>query len=234
MSDGKLHTFYCSEKWRTFRAMIIIERTKENGIFCERCGKRINESDKIHIHHSPIELTEKNYMDVSISLNPSNVQMICQACHNVVHPRGSGNKRKDHAVYIICGPPMSGKTTYVQAHMLPGDIVMDMDRLYEAISFLDRYNKPECLKYNVFHIRNCILDQIKNRYGKYNTAWIIGGYARKVERERLAYETGADIIVMNTKKEECIQRLENCGDYRGQHKDQYKGYIEKWFEEFVP
>ncbi len=34
-------------------------------------------------------------------------------------------------VYIVYGPPMSGKTSYVIEHMEKGDIVVDMDSLYK-------------------------------------------------------------------------------------------------------
>ena len=34
---------------------------------------------------------------------------------------------------VVCGPPASGKTTYVKQHMIPGDIVVDLDAIIDAI-----------------------------------------------------------------------------------------------------
>lgn len=38
-------------------------------------------------------------------------------------------------VILVCGPPASGKTTFVRNHMVPGDIVVDLDAIMQAISF---------------------------------------------------------------------------------------------------
>ena len=37
--------------------------------------------------------------------------------------------------------------------------------------------------HNVMVLRDSIIDKIKISYGKFNSAWIIGGYADKYERE---------------------------------------------------
>lgn len=232
MSEGVLHKFYCSKEWRNFREAIIQERSKE-GIKCEICKRYIFKSEEIHIHHTPIELTEQNYKDKTISLNPDNVKLTCKACHDKEHNRFcGGHKKKENGIYIVCGPPMAGKTTYVKQNMAAGDIVLDMDKLYAAVSFLDMYDKPDNLKYNVFAIKNLIVNQIKTRYGNFKNAWIIGGYANRVERERIAYDLGAEIILIDATKEECMKRLECCGDYRQSHRGEWAGYVEKWFENF--
>lgn len=230
MSTGALHAFYNSKTWLIFRQDIITER----GTICQECGKKIYESRDIQIHHTPIELTEDNYRDVNISLNPENVKLICSRCHNKAHGRFVGGiKRRPRGVYLVCGPPMSGKTSYVLDNMTVGDMVIDMDRLYEAISFQDRYDKPDNLKYNVFALKNLLIEQIKTRYGNFNSAWIIGGYPLLAERERMARDLGAEVIMMECSKEECMRRLKHCNDYRMQHKTEWVRYIEEYFEKFV-
>lgn len=231
MSEGVLHKFYCSKNWKDFRNVIIQERSKE-GIKCEICGRFIFSSEEIHIHHTPIELTEHNYLDKMISLNPENVKLTCKSCHDKEHNRFCGYKKKANSVYVVCGPPMSGKTTYVEQNMSPGDLVIDMDKLYAAVSLREMYNKPDNLKYNVFAIKNLLINQIKTRYGNFKSAWIIGTYANSVERERLANDLGAEIIILDVCKEECIVRLDNCKDYRAIHKAEWISYIENYFENF--
>lgn len=116
--------------------------------------------------------------------------------------------------------------------MEEGDLVVDMDSLYQAVTLLPRYNKPESLKYNVFAIRNSIIDNIKTRYGGFRTAFIIGGYPRKAERERLAKQLGAELILLDVDRDTCISRLDQVNDYRADHKEEWSQYIDKWFEDY--
>ena len=63
--------------------------------------------------------------------------------------------------------------------------------------------------------------------------WIIGGYPNKVEREKLAIDTGARLVYLNTDRDTCINRLSSCSDYRAEHREEWISYIDKWFEKFV-
>lgn len=232
MSQGALHKFYCSKEWADFRQMIIQDRSKD-GVICEECGEIILDASQIHIHHI-IELTEHNYKNKMISLNPQNVKMVSKECHDRIHKRFSKGAvvKKNRGIYLVCGPPMAGKRTFVKQQMETGDIVVDMDKLYQAVSYLEEYNKPDNLRFNVFAIRNLLIDNIRTRYGNFKSAWVIGGYPNKVERDQLAYKLGAEIILLEVSKMECIARLDSCMGYRSIHKGEWKRYIEEWFERF--
>jgi len=117
--------------------------------------------------------------------------------------------------------------------MTEGDLVIDMDRLYNAISLLPMYDKPNNLKKNVFAIRDTLISNLKVRYGDWNNAWIIGGYADKFTRERLASELGAELIFINEDIETCLYRLKYTNDYRQNNYDEWKVYIEKWFKDYI-
>jgi hypothetical protein len=235
MSTGVLHAFYNSKEWLTFREIYILKHIKQhNGVICSACGKHIVDRGDIQLDHYPIELTEDNYKDVNISMNEENIELKCRSCHNKRHGRfsGGGHKRKEKAVYLVYGPPLAGKTTYVIENMEPGDMVVDMDRLYQAISMQPMYDKPDNLKYNVFSVRNHITENIRTRYGGFRTAWIIGGYPEKFIRDKLTEDLGAELIYLETPKELCFARLDECNDYRSDHKDEWRQYIDKWFEDY--
>lgn len=221
-----IKSFYASETWINLRLQLINER----GNKCERCKKRIADSKELIGHHIK-ELTPENVMDHMISLNPDNIEIICFDCHNKEHKRfgysGSGRQ-----VYLVYGPPMSGKKTLVKENISRGDIVIDMDRLYESITMLPGYDKPDQLFSVVIGIHNKLIDNIKTRYGKWNNAWVIGGYPDKYKREKLAEDLGAEIIFCDVSKEECLRRLE-AEEKLMYRKDEWRGYIEKWFDSYM-
>ncbi|MGE4272072.1 MAG: HNH endonuclease [Desulfitobacterium sp.] len=220
-----LKSFYASEAWICFRDNVIAER----GPICESCEKVIAIPKEIEIDHYPIELTPENVRDVTISLNPDNVKVRCHDCHNKRHNRYS--KRSERNIYMVFGPPLSGKHTFVNQNIQRGDIVVDMDALYHAVSMLPPFDKPDNLLNNVRGIHNLLLDNIKTRYGKWNNAWIIGGYADKHKRDRLAEGLGAELVFCNVSKDECLRRLEIDGERRFR-KDEWRGFIETWFEQY--
>ena len=102
--------FYRSRSWREFVELLKIERTDENGfIICAHCGKPIVKKYDCIGHHKE-ELTEENYENPEISLNPDNVVLVHQRCHNLIHDKLGYVEKK---VYIVYGSPLSGKSSYV-------------------------------------------------------------------------------------------------------------------------
>ena len=222
-----LEAFYKSDQWIKFRLAYIGEHEP----ICVDCQKMIIESKELHLHHIE-ELTLENVNDAYVSLNPDNIVILCHDCHNKRHQRfgyGYGNRKTkwDKGVYLVYGAPFSGKKTFVLEHMQPGDLVIELDLLYQALSLQELYVNPSEVKANVFAVRNLLLDQVKMRYG----AWVIGGYADRATRERLANDLGAEVILIEATRSECYQRLNDCQDERANRKREFKHYIDQWFEE---
>jgi len=215
---NKLHKFYCSQDWRDLSFRLKIER----GGKCERTGEIFTDMSQLIAHHK-IELTVENVDNPQIALNPDNIEIISFTAHNREHRRFGNAKH----VYIVYGSPLSGKTTMVRQLMQYGDIVLDLDELWHAITLQPYYTKPKNCRFNIFALRDNLLDQIKTRYGQFYDAWVIGGYPEKYERERLAQTLGAELIYCESTKEECIDRL-----FKSDKPKMWLEYIEKWFDEF--
>ena len=214
----KLHQFYCSKAWRDLSFRLKIER----GGKCERTGEVFADMSQLIAHHK-IELTEDNVDDPNISLNPNNIEIISFNEHNKEHRR-FGYKQN---VYIVYGSPLSGKTTLVRELMSYGDLVLDIDSLWQAVTFQPAHVKPKNVRFNIFKLRDEMLDQIKMRYGGWYDAYIIGGYPDKYERERLAQTLGAELIYCESTKEECLERLEQSGK-----PESWREYIIDWWERY--
>lgn len=220
-----IKSFYASKEWINLRLSLIAER----GNRCAHCKEIISNARDIIGHHT-IELTPENVSDHNISLNPKLIEIICFDCHNKEHKRFGYKPTKE--VYLVYGPPMSGKNTFVRGQMERGDLVVDMDALYSAVTMLPSYDKPDNLFSNVIGIHNHLIDNIRTRYGKWYNAWIIGGYADRYKRERLADDVGAELIFCDVDKQECYDRL-NQDEGRQHRKDEWQGYIDKWFESYT-
>lgn len=192
----------------------------ERGGKCERSGEILSDLSQLIAHHK-IELTEENVNDPSIALNPDNIEIISFAEHNKEHRR-FGNRKQ---VYIVWGSPLSGKTTTVREMSRYGDLILDIDALWQAITMQPKYIKPNNVRFNVFALRDALLDQIKTRYGQWYDAYIIGGYPDKNERYRLSEMLGAELIYCESTKDECLSR---CGD----RPDVWRDYVNKWWEDF--
>ena len=240
MSIGKLKKFYNSQAWEICREQLIIARTEQSSdklLHCAMCGKILKDKYDIIVHHTPIELTEQNVNDVMIALNPDNLAIVCAKCHNIAHNRAWGQtkhfKRIDRAVYIVYGAPLAGKTSFVRDNMKYGDIVVDMDKIYQALTLRQLYDKPDRLLNNALSVRDKIIEDIKYRRGGWLAAWIIGGYPVKQPREKLANDLGAELIYIDATREDCLERLKHCRDYRSDHVEEYKNYIDAWFDRFT-
>ncbi|NLB52074.1 MAG: HNH endonuclease [Syntrophomonadaceae bacterium] len=213
-----LHSFYCRKPWLDLSFNLKIAAKGK----CQRCGTTVKDI-KYLIGHHKIELTEENVNDPSIALNPVHIEIICLDCHNKEHRRFGGKKQ----VYIVYGSPLSGKNTAVREMMQYGDIVLDIDALWQAVTFQPAYIKPDNCKFNLFKLRDEMLDQIKTRYGNWYDAYIIGGYPEKYERERLAQMLGAEMIYCESTREECLTRLHNSGRPKA-----WENYINDWWDKF--
>lgn len=226
-----LAQFYNSVEWRKFRLDLINKRTnKTDGVlYDEHNGKPLLKAYDIVLHHIK-PLTMQNVNDFSVSLNPDNILIVSQQSHNEIHARfGYVAERK---VYFVYGAPCSGKTTFVNNVKGNSDLILDMDNIWECITG-QRYNKPNALKTNAFTLRDCLMDMIKTRAGKWERAYVISGSAVKSERERLIASLGAEPIFIQESKITCLKRLATDNKRTEEQKKEWTEYINRWFNDYT-
>lgn len=217
-----LNNFYQSDEWRRLLELLRLERTGADGVLvCEHCGLPIVKKYDCIGHHK-IELTDENVNDYSISLNPANVMLIHHKCHDAIHERFGGFRQ---SVYLVYGSPCAGKTTWVQSVARVDDLIVDIDHIWECVCLADRLHKPSRLKANVFSLRDCLLDQIKTRLGQWRSAYVIGGYPLRTERDRLCNLLRAEPVFIDTERSVCIERAPTTT---------WREYVEDWFESYTP
>lgn len=215
--------FYSSKAWQDLRW----KRILEENFTCQECHENYMLSPEKLIGHHKVELSPQNITEANIALNSSLIKILCKNCHDKIHKRFGHNRARE--VTIVYGPPCSGKNTLVNQLSNRGDIIVDMNRLYQAVSGCALYDKPDNIRFNVFAVRDLLIEQIRTRSGRWQAAWVIGGYSRKLEREALAARLGASLLYCEATEAECKARA------RAVHGVQYAewcGYIERWFADF--
>lgn len=231
-----LNNFYQSNEWTDLLNVIRNdhERMDEEGqIICDFCGEPIVKAYDCIGHHT-VELNEQNVNDHMISLNPELIQLVHHKCHNRIHDK-FGYREDIRKVYLVYGSPLSGKTTWVNDVKRNGDLVVDVDNIWQCVSGCDRYVKDGRLNSVVFGVRDTLLDMVRHRCGKWLTAYVIGGYPLISERERLCRSLGAEEIFIDTTREECERRLLNLdSDVDCRKKEEWMKYISDWWRKYRP
>lgn len=204
-------SFYNSRQWKDCRKGYM----QSKNFICERCGKLA------YICHHKKHITESNINNPNITLNWDNLQALCLDCHNIIHGRAVtrkglkfdsyGNLIKEtklkQEIKVILGYPGSGKTTYVKDNMSAYDMVIDLDRIIEALTFKEGHNR-EYNSFNAVRVGNDIIkgiiSQVKSY--EYDTLYIIRTKLSDDEMNKLK-RADAKFYWIDEKEEVCKQRL---------------------------
>lgn len=233
-------SFYASAEWANCKAAVIAERIKDGALYCEHCGQIIvksfnpqarNNAGAVVFHHK-IPLTEANMNNAAISINPRNIAVLHWQCHNEVHKRFTGqNTRPEKKAYLVTGAPCSGKTTFARDRMEEGDLIIDIDDIWQQISGQPRYVKPNSLKPIVFATRAAQEEQVRMGAGTWRNAFIIRSLPLAMDRTRIAQQLNAEIITIEATKDECLARLRN--NPQGRNVAEYEQYINDYFSMYT-
>lgn len=218
MTYTNLFTFYRSSEWEQFRKALLAERLERDGeIIDDVTGKPIVKAYDVILHHVT-PLTEQNVFDADIALNPDNIQVVSHRTHNEIHNRFGSWQRH---IYIVYGSPCSGKSTWVDSVATKDDLIIDIDRIYNAIN----NHRGNRVYTNVMALYRSLIDMVKTRNGTWNNVFIVRGFPLRGERERLAQQLDAELIHIDTDKETCLERsYEKAPDY---HK-----HVEDWWNKY--
>lgn len=204
-----LFSFYRSKEWESLRKTITLERVDQNGdLLCEYCHNPIIHPYDAICHHK-VELTEANVHDATIALNPDNIVVVHHRCHNKIHERFGYQSMTRH-IYVVWGSPCSGKAQYVRDNAGRGDIVIDIDALYNAIGV---QGNRKAVKNNVMQLYRSLVDMVRTRNGRWRCAWVIRTLPLEIDREMIVRDLGGgELIHIDTPMDDCLRVAEERGD----------------------
>lgn len=129
---------------------------------------------------------------------------------------------------IITGPPGSGKTTWVHEQMQPEEMVVDLDAIKCALlGKQEMHAQADSLVPVLIVVRDAIQKAIQEGKAP-GKCYIITTETDRKLLERWQRETNADLKVMDTPKEVCLQRIRE--DDSKKDKEIFYELVEEWFQ----
>jgi predicted kinase len=133
---------------------------------------------------------------------------------------------------LLCGPPGSGKREYIQRMRKSGDLVVDMDALFQALSGEPLYSQPAELLPYVAEARDAVVMRLARATAPV-TAWLIGAGATRDARERIARPLAARVLVLATPPQACARRIMRDRD-RSHLIAKVQPLIDRWWQDYEP
>ena len=131
-------------------------------------------------------------------------------------------------VFLIYGPPGAGKTTYAKKYMSPGDVLVDFDLIYQALTAAPVHERTNILFDRVEDCRKYLINTI-DRYPEVRNTWVVMCAPKREDREPFR-KTGATLKLIKESAPVCIGR---CRE-RGENWERWEKAIKKWFEDYEP
>lgn len=156
-----------------------------------------------------------------LRLELSNLRSLCKECHDrhTASAQGfnlgkRGSARPDWLrpasipVVLVCGPPASGKSTYVAEHASQRDLVVDLDEIAAQLSGEQKHSwSRRKWLHPALRARNALLGRLSEPRPPWPRAWVIVSEPRSDNRQWWVDELRPErIVVLETKPETCMAR----------------------------
>lgn len=191
------------------------------------------------VHHvNPVSLAPH------LRLSTLNLASMCRRCHALEHARtgvatpAAGGARSPAAypaklgrfasqVVVVCGPPASGKSTFVRTRAKPGDVVLDLDEIGARLAGNDVHDDHRTVLAAALAERNDALFAAARAPGP--PVWLISSAPRPAQRA-FWRERGASVVEVMAPRAVCEERI------RSERADvaRHLAILARYFEQHAP
>lgn len=178
--------------------------------FCAECAKRGIQRPTEFIDH--VKCLTQGGEDVD-----ENTQGLCGLCHAIKtaleSPSAEGVSNHPgwlrpavRPLTIVCGPPASGKSTYVAERAEPRDAVIDLDDIMRLVQpgFRPWTLTDPAMLNRAIRVRNEMLGSLANPPGR--RAWFVIGAPSVAEQLWWQQQLGAALVLLDPGERVCIER----------------------------
>jgi HK97 family phage prohead protease len=111
-------------------------------------------------------------------------------------------------ITVVVGPPCAGKSTWISEKRQPDDVVVDFDRMAQALGSTRAHAAPDAIRQVAFAARKAAIAKVLS--GIDTDGWIIhtSPWPGQLDLYRSA---GAEVVLLDPGVEECLARAEADG-----------------------
>ena len=138
--------------------------------------------------------------------------------------------RSHKCVYLINGAPGAGKTTLALQRMTERDLLIDVDIICAALQGTSElYSDHTPVLGAAMAAVDALYGVIERREGHWENAYVITASSNENAVRMLAEKLQADLIRVDTPREQCISQIINDSRRHGRE-DEFIEITNKWFD----
>lgn len=211
--DTSWRAWYKTERWRRLRLDVLARDAYK----CQRTGVML--IGKYPDPHSPVvDHVVPHRGNPELFWDSTNLQSVSKGWHDSIKqsierggiavPHPDWFRPSLIPLTIVCGPPASGKSTYIRDRAGPNDLIIDIDIIASEMAgtATHGWDRDQWLNAAIYR-RNDIIGQL-SRPSDWSAAWLIVGEPKAKWRQWWATKLKPKaIIVIETPEIECIRRV---------------------------
>lgn len=110
------------------------------------------------------------------------------------------------SVTLVCGPPCAGKSTHVEQHAKPDDLILDLDAIAQQFGSPNTHTHKREYVEQANAWMGATLDAVAAGQFPDRDVWVVRCLPDRGERDEWAAWLGADVVLINAEPDVLLAR----------------------------